>query len=188
MTKKSYEDGLPLGVIGIFNFREITNLQIMVPMGNRDQYEAIMRDKDGQIVATRELYSFDVLRSRLAEEMHIGLKYTDAVLEAALDFNKRLEAAQAENKPSALLRQFETEHVTYSVVHHPAQLHVQYNPEQDRVEPEFYRAIAQVRNCEDPDDGLIFDDCADTLFDAVVIIRNHIEKSLIACFMKGEVK
>lgn len=187
MTKKSYEDGLPLGVIGIFNFREITNLQIMVPMGNRDQYEAVVRDKDGQIVATREFYSFDVLRSRLAEEMHIGLKYTDAVLAATINFNARLEAAAKANKPSALLSQFETEHVTYSVIHHPAQLHVQYNPEQDRVEPEFYRAVAQLRNVEDPDECLIFDDCADTLFDAVVIIRNHIEKSLMTCFMKGAI-
>ncbi|ATW58064.1 hypothetical protein CNR34_00131 [Pseudomonas phage nickie] len=185
MTKKTYEDGLPLGVIGIFNFREITDLQIMVPMGLRTKYEAVMRAKDRTIVARVEFAEYLKLRSHLAEEMHIGLKYTDCVLDATLDFNKRFEAARAENKPSSMLSQYESRGVTYSVIHHPAQHHVHYNPAQDRIEPEFYRAVAQHTAVEDPDECLIFDEVVDTLFDAVVVIRTHIEKDLINTFMKG---
>uniref|UniRef100_A0AAU6W0P0 Uncharacterized protein n=1 Tax=Pseudomonas phage Nican01 TaxID=3138540 RepID=A0AAU6W0P0_9CAUD len=177
---------LPIGVIGICGTTEITNLQIMVPMGNRTKYEAILRNKD-RVVVSVENENYMTLRAALAETMQIGLKYTDAVLAATINFNARLEAAAKANKPSALLSQFQTEHVTYSVVHHPAERYAYYNPEQDRTEPEFYRAVAQLRNVEDPDECLIFDDCADTLFDAVVIIRNHIEKSLMTCFMKGAI-
>lgn len=185
---KKYEDGLPLGVIGIFRFMEITDLQILIQAGNGAQYEATMLNKDREVVAVRTNPSYQALRLALAEEMHIGLKYTDAVLDNTLDYHRRLKEAEVKNTGPQLLSQFETKYVTYSVIEHPTRVIVKFNPNMDRVEPAFYVIQAQAVTVEDPDQSLLLEETADSLFDAVVIVRNHIEQALMAAFFKGEIK
>lgn len=171
---------LPIGKVG---HTPIARMQINLPMGNRTKFEAELRDSTGRLVVSIEHQNWNDLRRALAATAHIGFKYTDMVLEQTIDFNKRLNASIAGYKEQTTMSQFSTEHVTYSVCHHPAQQHVHFDKSKDRIEPEFFRAVAQNHAIEDPDDCLIFDECADTLFDAVVIIRNHIEKSLLKAFM-----
>jgi hypothetical protein len=180
-----YADGLPLGVIGLVNFTEITSLQINVPsaMGTRTKYEAVLRDKDHSIIVSIEHPDYPTLRSALANLAHIGLKYTDAVLAQTVDFNARFLAAQKNNLQNEIVNQFHTEYVTYSVIRHPGQIIVNMDPKKDRVETAFFMVTAQQRHCEDPDECLIFQESVDSLFDAVVVIRNDVEKSIIRAFM-----
>lgn len=187
-SKKLYEDGLPLGVIGLYNFVEITKMQILVPMGQRTKFEVVLLAKDNSIVARREFGSHPAMRTSLASEMHIGLKYTDSVLAATIDYNARFEAAMKHNEKyqSYLMNQFKTEHVTYSIVRHPGQMFADWDKSKDRVEPEFYRAVAQGNELnENEEPELLFDDITDTLFEATVLIRNSIEKALIKAFIPG---
>lgn len=171
---------MPIGKVG---HTPIARMQINLPMGNRTKFEAELRDASGNLVVSLEHENWRALRSTLSTVAHIGLKYTDLILAQTIDFNKRLNASIVGHKEQTTMSQFRTEHVTYSVVHHPAQQHVHFDKSKDRIEPEFYRAVAQNHAIEDPDDCLIFDECADTLFDAVVMIRNHIEKCLMKAFM-----
>ena len=176
-----------LHVIGNANGIPVVDLQIMPPKGNRTRFEAFLRDADRNIVAQFEEDDFPKLRTMLAAKYKVGLKYSDLILEQTLDFYARLDASLRTNKDSVLVNQFETEYVTYSVIHHPAQVCEHFDRSKTRIEPEFYRAVAQQKGLSetDPDSGLIFDDCADTMFDAVVIIRNHIERALMQAFIPG---
>ena len=178
---------LDVHTIGNAGGHAVTGLQIMLPMGNRTRFEAVMRDADRRVVAQFEADDYQTLRTHLAADYEIGLKYTDLIYAKTVSFYSRQDKADRYNEQhqSQMLSQFETEHVVYSVIHQPATVYADFDITKDHVNPGYYRAIAQLKSEEDPDDCLIFDNVTDTLFEAVVEIRNHIEKALFSKFVPG---
>lgn len=99
----------------------------------------------------------------------------------------RLHKAEAFNEAQkaaspGMISQFEADGLMYSIVHNPAYMMTVVGGE-TRINQEFYTVYVQNSSIADPDECLVTTESLDTLFEAVVFIRNHVEQRLMQAFM-----
>ncbi|MEG0063081.1 MAG: hypothetical protein RR740_00610 [Pseudomonas sp.] len=150
---------------------------------------AICHSNNGEndfIADISEAVEFTDLRSYLAKVNGIGLKYSDLVYAECQRKWEEFESIEAFNQAArdlspGMINQFQADGVMYSIVHNPA--FKMRMTDDIRLNPEFYTVYAQNSDIDDPDECLIWTDSVDTLYDATVLIRTHIEKRLLKTFM-----
>lgn len=94
---------------------------------------------------------------------------------------ERFNEEQKANSPG-MISQFEADGLMYSIVHNPAYMMTVVGGE-TRINQEFYTVYVQNASIADPDECLVTTESLDTLFEATMFIRNHVEDRLLKAFM-----
>lgn len=87
-------------------------------------------------------------------------------------------------KSPGMISQFEADGLMYSIVHNPACIFVIAGKE-SRINQEFFTVYVQNASIADPDECLVTTESLDTLIEAVMFIRNHIEQRVMQAFIPG---
>jgi len=182
-------------VIGVFKGLAITALKFEAVTEREGIVRAICTGPDNSIVGICEAKKFEdihdylITRCQLAPA-RVNYEWSKFITanEAALPYKTRFEEAELFNKASeeaslGTMGQFEANGLMYSIVHNSAFRIVDKDASKDRTNPEFYTVYIQNSSVQDPDECLVDTESFDTTFEAIVFIRNHIEKSLMKEFM-----
>jgi hypothetical protein len=93
--------------------------------------------------------------------------------------NERFNEEQKAKSPG-MISQFEADGLMYSIVHNSACIMTVGG--KSTINQEFYTAYVQNSSIEDPDECLVTTESFDSLLEATMFIRNHIEERLLKAF------
>lgn len=176
------------GVVGFSDKQEIlrVDIELLKESDLPNKVRSVCIGADETIIDVAEAPSIVDLCAWLGRQFAISWKYVTDRYEFVASFEKRFMEGLAWNDAQKEswddMSQFTAEDVIYSVTSN-APYRVVWPNKPDDYNEGFFVAYAQRKSDPNPDTCLIEEACFSNMFDAMVWVRNRIEKSIIAAFM-----
>lgn len=174
--------------VGFSGKYTIKRVNIELPVGNPadKKVRATCVGSDDTIIDISEAGCIVDLAAFLSREFAISWKYVTDRYEFRMAFEDRFKKAEDWNdlqlRECQDMVQFIAGEVLYSVVTRPARRVAKTNDETEEFGAVF-ECYAQKVGDPDPDTCLIDEDAFTSMFDAMVWVRNRVEKSIITALM-----
>lgn len=171
--------------------RHIIRVDIELPKGEDSPFtRAICIGDNGAILDVSEANDINDIAGHYATAYQIERSYVLSRHSFRRNYNQRFVAAEKWNDESArkcgLMSQFEAGNNIYSVITHHA-YRIARPMLNDEQKEGYIEAVIQIRDEPDADKALVEQAVFDTLYEAIVWIRNQIEKDLFITFASGNV-